>query len=213
VIRITESLWSSGYFIVKKLKWSNCMSSQNWNDINSPSGFVSSSPQKEHEPIAEEIALTREPAIVNPPAKTRVLRARFISDQETDFNKNCKVLIDVDGPENLQVNFALWAKYNGQEYDLQKEKTGRIRSGVVEGELPLYFVDDFYSDYFLRAKATATVDYFVKVQIGGMSEFSGEPMIMPLKHNDYTIQFMRQVSGQDQPAANDRCVIEIELKE
>jgi hypothetical protein len=109
------------------------------------------------------------------------MRARFISDQETDFNKNCKVFIDVDGPENLQVNFALWANYNGIDYDLQKEKTGRIRKGVVEGELPLYFVDDFYSDYFLKAKTSATVDYFVKVLVGGTNEFKGEPMTMPQK--------------------------------
>jgi hypothetical protein len=186
------------------------MSSQNWNDINSPGVFVPRSSQKKPEPPREETHLTDEPVQKKSSVNVRVLRAQFISDKETDFNKKCKVRIEVDGPESLSVTYTLWAKYNGEEYDLHKEEKGRIKNGVVEGQLPLYFVDDFYNDYFVNAQTAASVEYFVKVQFNGASEFTGEPMTMPLKQRGCTIKFMRQIDGQDGPAANLRCVIEID---
>lgn len=87
---------------------------------------------------------------------------RFIPDETTDFNKECKIAVDLKGTPKGKLCFSLWALYEGKSYNLNHEKIVDAQGTTVETTLTLYYEDHYYNDLH-KGKKDATIDYFAKI--------------------------------------------------
>ncbi len=111
----------------------------------------------------------------------RLRNAKFLPDESTDFNKPCKVQVEVESsqPVNSQVVIALWGKYKEEEYNLQHEIKAAPENGIASGELKLYYVDAYYDDV-ASGVTGESVYYIAKCSLKGASPVDSEPLQMPL---------------------------------
>jgi hypothetical protein len=111
----------------------------------------------------------------------RLKNARFIPDENTDFNKSCKISVEIDSqePPKGKVTFSLWSCYNGKKSDLQCESQERLQNGIVESQLQLYYDEKYYEDTFFNGKKDLTADYFFKVNAKKAREVESDPLTMP----------------------------------
>jgi GH24 family phage-related lysozyme (muramidase) len=105
--------------------------------------------------------------------------ARFLPDENTDFKKPCKIRVEIEGKSNRIVHFYLWAIYEGVEYDLQYEVKAGKKNDICETEMKLFYVDQFYIDFYNNGKKDAKVEYFAKIKMQGAKEIRSEILVMP----------------------------------
>jgi hypothetical protein len=114
-------------------------------------------------------------------SSARLRNARFVPDETTDFNKPCKVQVEVESnqPVTSQVIISLWGKYRGEECNLQHEIRVHPENGLASGELKLFYIDAYYDD--LASGVTGeSVFYIAKCSLKGASPLDSEPLQMPL---------------------------------
>jgi hypothetical protein len=111
----------------------------------------------------------------------RLRNAKFLPDEKTDFNKPCKVEVEVESsqPVTSQVIINLWGKYKEEEYNLQHEIKIHPENGLASGELKLYYVDAYYDDV-ASGVTGESVYYIAKCSLKGASPVDSEPLQMPL---------------------------------
>jgi hypothetical protein len=106
--------------------------------------------------------------------------ARFHPDGSTDFNKPCKISVEVEGAPKGAIHFALWAKYKDIEYDLSHDQNAFVQNGKAQAELKLYYVDEYYTDFYQKGKTDANVEYFAKISNNAAREIKSELFTMPI---------------------------------
>ena len=111
----------------------------------------------------------------------RLKNAQFQPDNTTDFNKPCKVRVEIESSEPFTspVTFNLWSSYNEQRTDLHYEAKAEPKDNVAETELKLYYDDAYYQDAIIDEKPDITVDYIFKVNARGAQEIESAPLTMP----------------------------------
>lgn len=106
--------------------------------------------------------------------------ARFHPDDSTDFNRPCKISVEVSGTPKGAIHFALWAKYKDIEHDLNHVQSAFVQNGKAQAELDLYYVDEYYTDFYQNGKTDAKVEYFAKISNNAAREIKSELFTMPL---------------------------------
>lgn len=106
--------------------------------------------------------------------------ARFHPDGTTDFNRPCKITVEVKGTPKGAIHFALWAKYNDTEHDLNHVQSAFVQNGKAQAELELYYVDEYYTDFYQNGKIEAKVEYFAKISNNAAREIKSELFTMPI---------------------------------
>lgn len=106
--------------------------------------------------------------------------ARFHSDDTTDFNRPCKITVDVEGTPKGAIQFALWAKYKDIEYDLNHVQNAYVQDGKAQAELELYYVEEYYTDFYQKGEVDAKVEYFAKISNCAAREIKSELFTMPI---------------------------------
>lgn len=111
----------------------------------------------------------------------RLKNAKFVPDETTDFNKPCKVTVEINSqePPKGKVTFSLWSIYNDNKTDLHHETQEYAQNGVVESKLELYYDEKYYEDSYFNGKKDVTVDYFFKVNAKNAREIESEHLTMP----------------------------------
>jgi hypothetical protein len=111
----------------------------------------------------------------------RLLKPRFEPDETTDFNKPCKVIVDIDSkqPVSSSVVFSLWGRYKNKEYNLQHEIKATPKGGVAEGVVKLYYIDEYYNDLAINGPDGQGVEYVIKCSMKGANPVESEPLKMP----------------------------------
>lgn len=117
------------------------------------------------------------------PITAKLVNAAFLPDSTTDFNKPCKVKVEIESKEPVKtpVTFALWGRYNGQEYNLQHEAKADPKDNVATVELKLFYVDPYYNDAVVGKKPDITVDYIAKCTMKGAKGVDSDPLTLPIK--------------------------------
>jgi hypothetical protein len=128
----------------------------------------------------DEDYITQEP-ILHPSTISCTLRnARFLPDDTTNFNRPCKITVDVEGTPKGAIQFALWAKYKDIEYDLKHSQNAYEQDGKAQTELELYYVDEYYTDFYQKGEVEAKVEYFAKILNCAAREIKSELFTMPI---------------------------------
>lgn len=109
-----------------------------------------------------------------------VENGRFIPDETTDFNKECKIAVDLKGTPKGKLCFSLWALYEGKSYNLNHEKIVDAQGTTVETTLTLYYEDHHYNDLH-KGKKDATIDYFAKISSKYAKSVESSVLTMPLQ--------------------------------
>jgi hypothetical protein len=115
-------------------------------------------------------------------AQYRIKKAEFVPVAgETDFNKPCTVRAEIESDKGAhgQVTFALWATYNGTEYDLSHKSQSGISDGVAQTQLKLFYVDQYYQDATGGGKAKGKVEYYAKVIGKDGQVVESDRLVMP----------------------------------
>ncbi|MBN1600622.1 MAG: hypothetical protein JW915_03385 [Chitinispirillaceae bacterium] len=125
-----------------------------------------------------------EEAPVSVSSSVRLRNAKFLPDGTTDFNKPCKVQVEVESsqPVSAQVIITLWGKYKEEEYNLQHEVKVYPENGLASGELKLFYIDAYYDDV-ASGVTGESVFYIAKCSLKGASPIDSEPLQMPLVEN------------------------------
>ncbi|HEX2956296.1 MAG TPA: hypothetical protein VHO70_05675 [Chitinispirillaceae bacterium] len=130
--------------------------------------------------------------------RARIKSATLIQDDSTDFNKPCKFKIEIDSKEGYSapVQVSLWGKYEENEYDLKCQSTANPSNMIAEGDVTLYYIDQYYDDVVGNGKSDASADYFLKVAMKGANDFTGAPMTLPkTAGTKITIKFVTDADG------------------
>ncbi|MBN1604380.1 MAG: hypothetical protein JW915_22415 [Chitinispirillaceae bacterium] len=114
------------------------------------------------------------------PISCRLKNARFHPDGTTDFNRPCKITVEVEGTPKGAIHFALWAKYNDTEHDLNHVQSAFVQNGKAQAELELYYVDEYYTDFYQNGKTEAKVEFFAKISNNAAREIKSELFTMPI---------------------------------
>jgi hypothetical protein len=159
--------------------WGSGASSGSGSSNNAPLGGIGSGWSSNPNQAAQEDADEDTPNSTQTTA--RLCNAKFLSDETTDFNKPCKVQVEVESsqPVTSQVVIALWGKYKEEEYNLQHEIKAAPENGIASGELKLYYVDAYYDDV-ASGVTGESVYYIAKCSLKGASPVDSEPLQMPL---------------------------------
>ncbi|MBN1604243.1 MAG: hypothetical protein JW915_21715 [Chitinispirillaceae bacterium] len=112
--------------------------------------------------------------------------ARFLPDKTADFNKPCKVAVDIEGTPDGAIRFALWAKYKEKDYDLQYAQTAWAENEKAQTELTLFYVDEHYAD-ISNGKKGMSVEYYAKVSNKATKEIKCELLKLPFQEEMFTL--------------------------
>jgi peptidoglycan hydrolase-like protein with peptidoglycan-binding domain len=110
----------------------------------------------------------------------RITSAKFITNEETSFLKECKIRIEAQGDPSV-ADVALWGTFNGTDYDLRLSKSVNFSDGIAESTLSLEYIDEFYNEYYGDGNSDAFTDYFFYVTCNGAEKKKSELLRMPLQ--------------------------------
>jgi outer membrane protein OmpA-like peptidoglycan-associated protein len=109
----------------------------------------------------------------------RITSAKFTSDTDTAFLKECKIEIETQGnPAVAEV--ALWGTYDGTDYDLHLTKKVDFSNNLAQSMLTLEYVEEFYNEYYGNENISAFVDYFFMVTCKGAVKKKSDLLRMPI---------------------------------
>ncbi len=129
---------------------------------------------------ADEDCIEPAPAQHSTSISCTLRNARFLPDDTTNFNRPCKITVDVEGTPKGAIQFALWAKYKDIEYDLNHSQNAYEQDGKAQTELELYYVDEYYTDFYQKGEVEAKVEYFAKILNCAAREIKSELFTMPI---------------------------------
>jgi hypothetical protein len=129
----------------------------------------------------------------------KIKNAQFLPDDSTDFNKPCKVSVEIESSsgKSSPVTIALYGKYNGQEYNLQHEITANCKDNKAQAELKLFYVDPYYQDAVVNKKENASVDYIARCSMKGAKSTDSAPLTLPRISKSNVILFFVDDDGKN----------------
>ncbi len=131
-----------------------------------------------------EVVSSSKDTIVLQKAVSPLKKARFIPDENTDFDKLCLLRMEFASPPKDIVTIALWAKYKGTDYDLDHKREIQVSGTVSEEHLSLYYVDKHQADIVNKTEKDAKAYYYAKITANG-AVCKSEYLEMPIAGQVY----------------------------